>query len=667
MHAFSPSSIHINSLSFTINSEISSQKTQEKIQELESELNKSNLLLKKKQLEINHLQKILNTHRETSNNTSNSFLLSSEFKKEWTTLGTTVIMESFEHVFNRSHLLSIMVQETFLITFTETKKLIKDKVNHIMTYFNIASEYETFENKVKPFFEEYFTAIFFGNKNENESLVNSILATLTNNIINKSICQYYHKEILQDIQSENIKNFINKSIKLCLYMHLHSPVLSIKISPFDSREPTYCYFNHNEHVSIEGFEKEKSPCVVILPSPLLSSGFAFLGIKPFVYIIEEPDEEIFEKCEISKKESLLSRRIHSKSYGGEENKKKKEESIPIEDKECSIESKKMNLSDRSPEKKDTLFQLSSSSSSEEDKSHKYSDSKNTAKTENVNKLTKKGNEQILPFTGNINSRNKIITPSLPITIQKDNSLMNKTTCVNYSSNANISMCSFQKTQSKQVNRISQILFNISNHTTMNTPQSSSSSSKPKKDKRNLPPHFTKTPSNGILNTNKTQLVSRRKSHPQSSSVNRGNTLLMNCNLSLNEKEGQTSAYICKTLAQANGVLVKSMMMNVSVSKDNRSEKPRKKKLIHVISNNPLSTRVKRHNRECCLRNNINNKKDKNNISNTNTSSVKFNNNDMNGQGVINRKIVKRTNFTNDLLSFYNNRLIFTHSGLNGTK
>ena len=168
MHAFSPSSIHINSLSFTINSEISSQKTQEKIQELESELNKSNFLLKKKQLEINNLQKILNTHRETSNNTSNSFLLSSEFKKEWTTLGTTVIMESFEHVFNRSHLLSIMVQETFLITFTETKKLIKDKVNHIMTYFNISSEYETFENKVKPFFEEYFTAIFFGNKNENE-------------------------------------------------------------------------------------------------------------------------------------------------------------------------------------------------------------------------------------------------------------------------------------------------------------------------------------------------------------------------------------------------------------------------------------------------------------------------------------------------------------------
>ena len=301
MHAFSPSSIHINSLSFTINSEISSQKTQEKIQELESELNKSNLLLKKKQLEINNLQKILNTHRETSNNTSNSFLLSSEFKKEWTTLGTTVIMESFEHVFNRSHLLSIMVQETFLITFTETKKLIKDKVNHIMTYFNISSEYETFENKVKPFFEEYFTAIFFGNKNENESLVNSILATLTNNIINKSICQYYHKEILQDIQSENIKNFINKSIKLCLYMHLHSPELTIKISPFDNREPTYCYFNHNEHVSIEGFEKEKSPCIVILPSPLLSSGFAFLGIKPFVYIIEDPDEEFSKNAKLVKR------------------------------------------------------------------------------------------------------------------------------------------------------------------------------------------------------------------------------------------------------------------------------------------------------------------------------------------------------------------------------
>ena len=489
-------------------------------------------------------------------------------------------------------------------------------------------------------------------------------------------------------------------------MHLHSPVLNIKISPFDNREPIYYYFNHIDHVNIEGFERENSPCLVILPPPLLSSGFSFQGIKPFVYIIADPDEKIFEKCEINKKESLLSRRIHSKSYGGEEYRKKKEEKthqeeIPIEDEEYSIEgrnnSKKMNLSDRSPEKKDTLFQLSSSSSEEEEKKNsnindKYSDNvdnkvsnitdNNTAKNENLNPLLKKDNIEIIPFTEKPNSRNKSTTPSIPIGIQKENPLMNKTTCgnIHYSSNANMTVYVNNKTQSKEskeVNRISQILFNICHHTTLNTPPSSSSSSlsKPKKERSKLPPNSKRITINGINSSlistksrNSQAVLSRTKTHQQSSSVNRGTNPLMNNNLSFFEKEGSNYDYICKTIdQQANGVSVKPVIIKESVSKENRSEKPRKKKLIHVISNTPLSTRVKRHNRECCLRNNINNKKDKNNISNTNTSSVKFNNNAMNGQGVINRKIVKRTNFTNDLLSFYNNRLIFTHSGLNGTK
>ena len=667
MHSFSVSYIQITTLSFTIYSELPSQQTREKIQELESELLKSNLLLKKKELEINNFQKNLNKHRETSNNTSNSFLLSSEFKKEWLALGSTVIMESFEHVFNRSLLLSTMVQETFLITFTETKKLIQNKVNHIMTYFNITSEYEKFEIKVKPFFEEYFTNIFFGNKNENDSLVNTILETLKNRIINQNISKSFHKEILEDIQSENIKNFINKSIRLCLYMHLHSPELTIKISPFDNREPTYCYFNHIEHANIEGFAQENSPCLVILPSPLLSSGFAFMGIKPFVYIISDPDEEIIAKCEINKKELLLSKRIHSKSYGGyrkEEDEKSKE--IPIEDEEK--ENKKMNLSDRSPEKKDKLFHLSSSSEEEEKKNFTIKDkdrnfeNSNTAKKQNLNELTKKDNEEIIPFTEKQNSRNKSTTPSLPITIHTNNSIMNKTSCDNYPNNANMSMYSNQKTQSNQVNRISQILFNICNHTTVNTPSSSSSS---KSKKRNLPPHCTKIPTNGILIPNQflfSQTVfTRTKTHQPSSSLNRRG---MNISKSFFEKEGRNYDYICKTIDQEeNGVAVK---INESLSKENRSDKPRKKKVLNVIRNNPLSYRVKRHNGECCLGNINNNKnKDKNNISkNNNTSSVKFNNIEMNalGKGVLNGNIVKKTSFTNDLLSCYNTN----HSVLNGS-
>lgn len=692
MNSFSLQKFQIISQTFTIYASEQQNQSKEKIETLENELLKSNILLKKKDFEINNLQKIISQQRKTSNNTSNSLLLSSEFKKEWNDLGSSTIMESFEHVFNRSTLLAHMVQETFLITFTETQKLIDQKVSHIMSYFNISQKnckYEKFFFKIIPIFEEFFVPIFFDNQHENEILVNNILSNLSKNIIGKNIAKYFHKEILLDLQSENIKKFINKSIKLSLYMHLHSPILTINIDPFDQREYVYYYFNHCEHVNIEGFEKDNSPCLVILPPPLLNSGFSFMGIKPFVYIIADPDEKIYEKCEMMKEQNIegIERRIHSKSYGGEDFKErriKKEEdgessrhSEEIQEEEVTESKKKRNLSDRSPDKKDNnLFTLSSSSSS----SLKGKDKENREKE----KVPSTKKEEITEYNVNkakikkINSRNA----------SKEALCYNNKTTIN---NTNISVIE-TKTQFKEMNRISQILFNIGHPTTLNTPPSSASSSLTKrKIKKNLPPNFKKkflvsvnnginASSSSIKSRNTPNPLNRNKTHQQSFSLNKlSNNPLMGNGLSFFEKEGGNYDYICKTIEQKeNGVMVKPIIKQIPQELNVNSEKQIKKRKVHIINQNIFpSCKAKRY-EENNNSNSINKKsknnsvkfsKKKKNIENCCLNMNTINTNLINKglvKGVINRNYIKtkKTFFTNDLLSCYNNNHILNNNSVN---
>lgn len=697
MNAFSLQKFQINSQTFTICAAEQSNQSKEKIETLESELLKSNILLKKKDFELNNLQKIISQQRETSNNTSNSILLSSEFKKEWNDLGSSTIMESFEHVFNRSTLLAHMVQETFLITFTETQKLIDQKVSHIMSYFNISQKnckYEKFFVKIVPLFEEFFVSIFFDNKLENETLVNNILTNLSKNIIGKNIAKYFHKEILLDLQSENIKKFINKSIRLSLYMHLHSPILTINIDPFDKREHVYYYFNHCEHVNIEGFEKESSPCLVILPPPLLNSGFTFMGIKPFVYIIADPDEKIYEKCEMMKEQNIggIGRRIHSKSYGGEDFKgrrvKKEEDeegsrhSEEIQEEEITENKKKgsnkLNLSDRSPDKKDNnLFTLSSSSSSSlkgKDKENKEEKKELSSKKEEITEYN-----DSKAIINQINSRNA----------SKEVLCYNNKTIIN---NTNISVIE-TKTQFKEMNRISQILFNIGHPTTLNTPPSSASSSLTKrKEKKKLPPNFKKkylvsvnnginSSSSSIKSRNTPNTINRNKTHQQSSSLNKlSNNPLMGNNLSFFEKEGGNYDYICKTIEQKeNGVIVKPIIKQMPQELNVNSEKPIKKRNVHIINQkNFPSCKAKRYEENNNSNSSINKKsknssvkfsKKNNNIENSCLNMNTINTNLINKgliKGVINRNYIKskKTFFTNDLLSCYNNNHILNSNSVN---
>jgi hypothetical protein len=80
-------------------------------------------------------------------------------------------------------------------------------------------------------------------------------------------------------------------------MLVHDPQLSINIQPYEKRNLYYYFYNKSDYLNIEGFGKEKSPCLLILPSPLLRSNFNYQGIKPAVYIAQKVDENILAECE----------------------------------------------------------------------------------------------------------------------------------------------------------------------------------------------------------------------------------------------------------------------------------------------------------------------------------------------------------------------------------
>lgn len=62
---------------------------------------------------------------------------------------------------------------------------------------------------------------------------------------------------------------------------------SLKETDFDYRS-----YTKGDFQCIDGFPKEESPCSVILPPPLLHSGYVYQGIKPGVVVLKDVSEEV---------------------------------------------------------------------------------------------------------------------------------------------------------------------------------------------------------------------------------------------------------------------------------------------------------------------------------------------------------------------------------------
>jgi hypothetical protein len=77
-------------------------------------------------------------------------------------------------------------------------------------------------------------------------------------------------------------------------MQINEPQLSIKTST----DLNYKYFDKNEYINLEGFPSGNNDiCLMIIDAPMIKINSYYKGIKPVVYIIENPSNEIKLLCE----------------------------------------------------------------------------------------------------------------------------------------------------------------------------------------------------------------------------------------------------------------------------------------------------------------------------------------------------------------------------------
>jgi hypothetical protein len=209
-------------------------------------------------------------------------------------LGKDYILEAFDNCFDDYNLLSHLVHDTIKLIYDEAYSTLKEKVLNILKLLNIQDQYsDKFLVRFRLLFQEYFSVIFICN----DQSVTNIREKL------KAITETYKEietqgeKVKNDIDSVGFKNFVSYTFNLCIYMILHDPTLVFNILSYDKRILTYNYYTKSEFQNIDGFAKERTPCVVILPTPMIRSNNVYQGIKPAVYIISNPTEVIKTECE----------------------------------------------------------------------------------------------------------------------------------------------------------------------------------------------------------------------------------------------------------------------------------------------------------------------------------------------------------------------------------
>lgn len=272
---------------------------------LEKDLIKSQNTIKKMDVSLKKLQeintinaKVIILIKQSLNNTSIPFFLTSEFKNNWENFAKDQIMEAFENTFDNHFWLAHIVQDTLLIIYQETNFVIFQKINSILKILNIDEKHpEKFLSRFRTFFQEYFMSIFIFS----EDILIKIKSKICEIIMKyRSFDETILEGIKKDIESKSFKNLSQIVFKLCIYMLLHEPQLTLNIQPYEKREFSYNFYNKTEHLNIEGFGNDQSSCITILGPPMIRNYLPFHGIKPCVYIIPQPDEEVIKCCQRNK-------------------------------------------------------------------------------------------------------------------------------------------------------------------------------------------------------------------------------------------------------------------------------------------------------------------------------------------------------------------------------
>jgi len=166
---------------------------------------------------------------------------------------------------------------------------------------------ETFLPRFRVLFQDFFTTIFAFN----EDFLKKVIERLKVVILTYKDFEHKISDCHSDMKTRHFNSFVEVSFKLCIFMLLHDPVLTLNIAEYEKRNITYYYFNKNDYINIEGFGTDKSACAVILFPPILRNNFYYQGIKPAVYILPKIDDTIKQECEKNKPATPAHKRSSS--------------------------------------------------------------------------------------------------------------------------------------------------------------------------------------------------------------------------------------------------------------------------------------------------------------------------------------------------------------------
>lgn len=291
------------------------EQLKEKCSKLETQNLKLHIELKAKNNTISKLQESIAEYVQKSNNTSNTFLLPSEFKTAWESLVHDKLVEAFDSVFQNYELLSHLAQESILAVYKSAKELLQSKILSLTRTLNIniesVSEINTFLKKFRFLFQEYYSDIF----NIDEVFLENVKGLIVEEMqkLDSSIFKDNTlDDIISDLNTRYFILFIELSFKICIFMLLHDPVLSFDIKPVEERKFKYFFFCKKNFINIEGFHKENQPCVIILSPPLFTNKFQYQNLKSAVYMIPEPNDEIMSIClSVSGNKPISSSRLNN--------------------------------------------------------------------------------------------------------------------------------------------------------------------------------------------------------------------------------------------------------------------------------------------------------------------------------------------------------------------
>ena len=292
----------------------------QKFEKSEIALHKLQLENAKKNTEILKLREELQQYKSNVANTSTSFPWPEEFKCQWETLFKTMIMDTFENISLNTILFMRTINILIKTVYEISKVKIKEKIIELLKCLNIKTKSDEIINKFfnkyqKILFQNYFNSLFI----TNEELISKIITQIKNEFCSKKYSKLFSEEeisnIMIDLSSKNMSSFVKEIYILSLYMNINIPQLTIKTGI----DVNYRYFNKNEYNNIEGFANEGDICLIIINPPMVRPNIPFRGIKPVVYMIDNPSKEIIDLCEQQK--LLKKKREQSKSFCASTNNK----------------------------------------------------------------------------------------------------------------------------------------------------------------------------------------------------------------------------------------------------------------------------------------------------------------------------------------------------------